>query len=103
MYRKLYELSGNTCSCPSLAYLLFYPELVINKVPSSLLVMSQSNAWFILCHIAPKIAYSFYNKKLLNFLINLGRIITFHPPLKRGQFHTLATMKELAKVIYLKK
>ena len=31
-----------------------------------------------------------------NFLINIGRVITLHPPLKRGQFHTLATMKQLA-------
>ncbi len=33
VYRKLYELAGNTCACPSLAYLLFYPELVANRVP----------------------------------------------------------------------
>ena len=33
IYRKLYEISGNTCACPSLAYVLFYPELVANKVP----------------------------------------------------------------------
>lgn len=33
IYKRLYELSDNTCSCPSLAYALFYPELVANKVP----------------------------------------------------------------------
>ncbi len=33
IYRKLYSLSENTCACPSLAYVLFYPELVANKVP----------------------------------------------------------------------
>ena len=32
-YNKLYLLSGNTCACPSLAYVLFYPELVANRVP----------------------------------------------------------------------
>lgn len=47
-------------------------------------------------HMAPKIAYSFSENKILNFFINLGRIITLHPPLKKGQFHTLATMKQLA-------
>ena len=26
VYRRLYELAGNTCACPSLAYLLFYPS-----------------------------------------------------------------------------
>ncbi|MDE7158764.1 MAG: hypothetical protein K2N74_04235, partial [Clostridiales bacterium] len=28
--------------------------------------------------------------------INIGRLLTLHPPLKKGQFHTLATMKQLA-------
>ena len=32
-YSRLYELNENTCACPSLAYILFYPELVSNKVP----------------------------------------------------------------------
>ncbi len=46
--------------------------------------------------MAPAIAYKFPNSKFLNFCVNLGRILTLHPPLKRGQFHTLATMKQLA-------
>ncbi|MBQ7334691.1 MAG: hypothetical protein IJW95_04405, partial [Clostridia bacterium] len=33
IYKKLYFLSENTCACPSLAYVLFYPELVTNRVP----------------------------------------------------------------------
>ena len=33
IYKKLYSLSENTCACPSLAYVLFYPELVANNVP----------------------------------------------------------------------
>src|SRR5690554_1607322 len=33
IYQKLYSLSENTCACPSLAYILFYPELVENNVP----------------------------------------------------------------------
>lgn len=32
IYRKLYVLSENTCACPALAYVLFYPDLVENKV-----------------------------------------------------------------------
>ena len=47
-------------------------------------------------HMAPKIAYSFGNNKFLNSLLSVGRLITLHPPLKRGQLHTLATMKQLA-------
>lgn len=29
-------------------------------------------------------------------MINAGRVITLHPPFRRGQFHTLTTMKQLA-------
>lgn len=97
IYAKLYELAGNTCACPSLAYLLFYPELVANKVPYfiagnepvQLLGLYYNN-------MAPKIVYGFAKNKFLNAIINLGRIITLHPPLKAGQFHTLVTMKQLA-------
>lgn len=97
VYRKLYSLSGNTCACPSLAYALFYPELVENKVPyfaagneSAQLIGLYYN------HMAPKIAYSFSDNKFLNFVLNVGRVFTLRPPLKKGQLHTLATMKQLA-------
>ena len=97
IYQKLYSLSENTCACPSLAYVLFYPELVINKVPY--FVAGNEPAQLLglyFNHMAPKIAYSFAESKLLNALLNVGRILTLHPPLKKGQFHTLATMKQLA-------
>ncbi|MCM1368088.1 MAG: hypothetical protein NC184_04685 [Roseburia sp.] len=97
IYRRLYELAGNTCACPSLAYALFYPELVENKVPyfaagnePAQLVGLYYN------HMAPKMAYTFSDNRFLNFMINVGRVLTLRPPLKKGQFHTLATMKQLA-------
>lgn len=96
-YRKLYSVSENTCACPSLAYLLFYPELVANKVP----YFAAGNEPVQMLglyynHMAPPIAYSFANNQLLMLLMNLGRILTFHPPLRQGQFQTLMTMKQLA-------
>lgn len=97
IYRKLYSLSGNTCACPSLAYVLFYPELVINKVPY--FVVGNEPAQLLglyYNHMAPRMAYTFPQNKALNFLLNAGRILTLHPPFKKGQFHTLATMKQLA-------
>lgn len=97
IYKKLYELSENTCACPSLAYVLFYPELVANKVPY--FVAGNEPAQLIglyFNHMAPKIAYTFHENKTLNALINVGRVLTLRPPLKKGQFHTLATMKQLA-------
>lgn len=97
IYAKLYELSENTCACPSLAYALFYPELVANRVPY--FVAGNEPAQLLglyFNHMAPKPAYSFAENKPLNALLNVGRIITLRPPLKRGQFHTLTTMKQLA-------
>lgn len=78
-YTKLYQYSENTCACPSLAYALFYPELVENKIknfvagnePVQILGLYYN-------HMAPKLAYSFSNNKFLNFIINFGRIITIH-------------------------
>lgn len=97
IYSKLYSLSENTCACPSLAYVLFYPELVINKVPY--FVAGNEPAQLLglyYNHMAPKIAYTFWKNKTLGLLLNIGRVLTFHPPLKKGQLHTLATMKQLA-------
>ena len=98
IYQKLYSLSENTCACPSLAYVLFYPELVANKVPY--FVVGNEPAQLLglyFNHMAPKIAYSFHQNAALNMLLNVGRILTLHPPFfKNGQFHTLATMKQLA-------
>lgn len=97
IYGKLYSLSENTCACPSLAYVLFYPELVANKVPY--FVAGNEPAQMLglyFNHMAPEIAYIFPQNKLLNLLLNIGRVLTLHPPFKKGQFHTLATMKQLA-------
>lgn len=97
IYAKLYELSENTCACPSIAYVLFYPELVENRVPYFLAGNEPAQILGLYYnHMAPEIAYRFPDMKLLHGLINLGRILTLRPPLKRGQFHTLATMKQLA-------
>lgn len=97
IYDKLYSLSENTCACPSLAYVLFYPELVANKVPYFVVGNEPAQVLGLYFnHMAPEIAYAFPENKALNLLLNIGRILTLHPPLKKGQFHTLATMKQLA-------
>lgn len=97
VYKKLYELSGNTCACPSLAYLLFYPELVANKVPYFAAGNEPVQVLGLYYnHMAPPIAYSFAKSRALPFLMNVGRVLTLRPPLKQGQFQTLMTMKQLA-------
>lgn len=97
IYRKLYELNGNTCACPSLAYVLFYPLLVEEKVPYFVAGNEPAQlTGLYFNNMAPELVYRFPDNKFLNGIINLGRIITLRPPLKRGQFHTLTTMKQLA-------
>ena len=97
VYRELYARSGNACACPSLAYVLFYPELVANRVPY--FVVGNEPAQILglyYNHMAPRMAYSFAGNRLLHALINVGRVLMLHPPLKKGQFQTLATMSQLA-------
>ena len=97
VYRRLYELAGNTCACPSLAYLLFYPELVENRVPYFMAGNEPVQMLGLYYnHIAPKIAYSFANNRLLTALYNVGRLLALHPPLRQGQIQALMTMKQLA-------
>lgn len=97
IYKTLYKLSGNTCACPSLAYTLFYPELVANKVPYFVTGNEPVQMLGLYYNrMAPAFAYSFPHTKFFHFLINIGRVFTLHPPLKSGQFHTLATIKQLA-------
>lgn len=97
IYLKLYQLNGNTCGCPSLAYMIFYRLLVSEKVPYFVLGNEPVQIKnFFYNNMAPEIAYTFSNNKLLKFLLNFLRIITFRKPFKDGQFHTLAVMKQLA-------
>lgn len=96
IYQKLYSLSENTCACPSLAYLLFYPELVANRVPYFVAGNEPVQMLGLYYnHMAPKIAYTFANNRFLTCILNLGRMLTLHPPIKQGQFQTLMTMKQL--------
>ena len=97
IYRYLYTLSENTCACPSLAYILFYPELVENRVPYFIAGNEPAQMMGLYYnHMAPKLAYTFGANTALHALINVGRVLSLHPPFKEGQFHTLATMKQLA-------
>ncbi|MBR3752125.1 MAG: hypothetical protein IKK50_03225 [Ruminiclostridium sp.] len=96
-YRKLYALSENTCACPSLAYVLFYPLMVELEVPCFLAGNEPVQMLGLYYNrMAPRLAYRFGQSKVLPALMNLGRVLTLRPPLKQGQFQTLMTMKQLA-------
>lgn len=98
IYKKLYELSKNTCACPSLAYVIFYPELVANKVPYFMAGNEPVQMLGLYYnHMSPKFVYTLSENKSLSFFINLGRILTLKPPLKNGQLQTLMTMGQLSR------
>ncbi|MBQ6877514.1 MAG: hypothetical protein IJO22_03820 [Oscillospiraceae bacterium] len=98
IYHKLYELSENTCACPSLAYILFYPELVANRIPYFMAGNEPVQMLGLYYnHMAPKFIYGLDKNKLLSGIINFGRIITLRPPFKPGQLQTLTTMRQLAR------
>lgn len=97
-YSRLYALSENTCACPSLAYVLFYPELVANRVPYFTAGNEPAQALGLYYnHMAPKLLYTLSQKRWPLRLYNIGRVLTLQPPLKPGQLHTLTTMRHLAK------
>lgn len=98
IYKKLYELSKNTCACPSLAYIIFYPELVANRVPYFMAGNEPVQMLGLYYnHMSPKFVYSLSENKALSAIINFGRILTLKPPLKNGQFQTLMTMGQLSR------
>ena len=98
IYTKLYSLSKNTCACPSLAYILFYPELVSNRVPYFMAGNEPVQMLGLYYnHMAPKFVYKIDENKFLSAVINFCRILTFKPVLKKGQLQTLMTMRQLSR------
>ena len=98
IYHKLYQISENTCCCPSLAYILFYPELVNTRVPYFVAGNEPAQIKNLFYNnMAPPIAYKYHQSKTLKFLLNVMRIMTLRKPFKPGQFETLTTMKQLTR------
>ena len=64
IYEKLYELNENTCACPSLAYVLFYPTLVEENIPYFVAGNEPAQlAGLYYNRMAPEIAYKFPDRK----------------------------------------
>ena len=97
VYKKLMILQNNPCACPSLAYFLFYKLLIKEKIPFLILgnePAQMKNLYYN--KMAPKIAYKASQSRFFNFLISIPRILTFRRPFKRGQFHMMSVVKQLA-------
>ncbi|MCD8371889.1 MAG: hypothetical protein LUD27_01140, partial [Clostridia bacterium] len=97
IYAEHYRLAGNTCMCPSFAYVLFYPLLVEERVPYVVLgnepVQMQN---LIFNNISPSFAFIPALQGLARFGVNILRILTFRKPFKCGQMQMYFTVKALS-------
>ena len=86
--------------CPSIAYILFYPLLVKMKVPYLVLGNEPVQIKNLLYNqVSPRFTYNPLVLKLMHQAINLGRVITFRKPYRKGQFEMLTLVKGLANGI----
>ena len=98
IYRRLMSLSENVCACPSLAYVLFYPELVELGVPYFLAGNEPAQILGLYFnHMAPKSAYRIWKSKAFLRLYNLGRVLTLRPPLRRHHAHLRRRQRNLSR------
>lgn len=98
IYARHYALAGNTCMCPSLAYVLFYPLLTDLKVPYLVLGNEPSQMYnLIFNNISPIAAFRPWVQNIGRALINVARLISFRKPFKAGQMQTYFTVRTLAK------
>lgn len=98
IYRRHFELAGNTCMCPSLAYVLFFETLVKEKAPYLVLGNEPVQMLNLLFNnMSPAIAFRAGWQVAGAFLFNVGRLLTFRKPLGKGKMQTYFTMRTLAK------
>lgn len=96
MYQTSLQLQGNTCLCPSLAYIIFYPLLVAESIPVIIsgVEEAQHKNMVINGFVSPFIC-NLANSKLLKTALNLFRVLTLRPPYKNGQLQTVTYLKQL--------
>ncbi len=95
-YTKLFELQGNVCACPSIAYLMFFERLVDERVPYLVLGNEPVQMKNLLYNgMAPKIAFNYAESKALNLLLNIPRVLTMKKPYRKGQLQMNAAVSQL--------
>ena len=96
MYKDLIKRQDNTCACPTIAYLLFFPTLVAEKVPYLILGNEPAQTAALYYNsMAPKIVYNFSKKPFLLGLMNFLRVLSFKKPVKSGQYEFGTMLKQL--------
>ena len=98
IYRKHFELAGNTCMCPAPAYAMFYPLLVEKHVPYLVLGNEPAQMHNLLFNnISPAFAFRPKWQAAGRFFFNLARLLLLKKPLKGGQMQMYFTVRGLAK------
>jgi len=96
LYKASLDLQGNTCLCPSLAYVIFYPLLVAEKIPYIVTGVEEAQHKNMIYNgFIPLNIYKLATSPLVQNVINLFRILTLQPPYKRGQLATVTYLKQL--------
>ena len=97
IYRRVYELQGNVCICPSVAYVLFFARLAEWRVPYLVLGNEPAQCLNLLYNgMAPPLAFRPWAQALARGGANLLRLLTLHPPFRRGQLELYLTVRQLA-------
>ena len=97
IYRRVYDLQGNVCICPSVAYVLFFQRLVEWRVPYLILGNEPAQCLNLLYNgMAPPLAFRPWAQALARWGANLLRLLTLRPPLRRGQLELYLTVRQLA-------
>lgn len=105
MYKVSLELQGNTCLCPSLAYVIFYPLLVSERVPYIITGVEEAQHKNMIYNgFIPLSVYKLAVSPAVHNAINILRILTLRPPYKKGQMAAVAYLNQLtSKTSILKK
>lgn len=98
MYKTSLELQGNTCLCPSLAYVIFYPLLVSERIPFIVSGVEEAQHKNMIYNgFIPLHVYELATSPLVHHILNFFRILTLRPPYKRGQLATITYLKQLTR------
>lgn len=97
IYRRVYDLQGNVCICPSVAYVLFFQRLAEWEVPYLILGNEPAQCLNLIYNgMAPPLAFRPWAQALVRWGANLGRLLTGRPPFRRGQLELYLTVRQLA-------
>jgi hypothetical protein len=98
MYEMNMKVLGNTCLCPSLAYIILYPLIASERIPYIVAGVEDVQYKNLVLNgfLSPDI-YRLSKSRALRALIDASRVITLRKPYKKGQLETVVYLKQLMR------